>query len=86
MSLVEATRIAPDGRRPPSPIPLREGDAQGSSTPHSEWDDGAMANVATAEPVPPNGGYAWVCTFAVFLINANTWGINSVRGPASASS
>ncbi|KAH0592204.1 hypothetical protein MHUMG1_10060 [Metarhizium humberi] len=77
MSSVEATRTATDGRRPPSPIPLREGDAQGSSTPHSEWDDGAMANIATAEPVPPNGGYAWVCTFAVFLINANTWGINS---------
>ncbi|KAG8410979.1 hypothetical protein J3459_016762 [Metarhizium acridum] len=65
------------GVAPPSPIPLSEGGARGSSTPHSESDDDAMANVATAEPVPPNGGYAWVCTFAVFLINAHTWGINA---------
>ncbi|KAG8410860.1 hypothetical protein J3458_016616 [Metarhizium acridum] len=77
MTSAEATGNATDGRRPPSPIPLSEGGAQGSSTPHSESDDDAMANVATAEPVPPNGGYAWVCTFAVFLINAHTWGINA---------
>jgi hypothetical protein len=37
-----------------------------------------MANVTTIEPIPPNGGYGWVVTFAVFLINANTWGVNSV--------
>ena len=28
--------------------------------------------------VPPDGGYGWVCTACVFLINAHTWGINSV--------
>jgi hypothetical protein len=38
-----------------------------------------LVNVATVEPVPPNGGYGWVCTFAVLLINAHTWGINAVR-------
>jgi hypothetical protein len=37
-----------------------------------------MANVATIEPVPPNGGYGWVVTFAVFIANAHTWGVNSV--------
>ncbi|KAI5457175.1 major facilitator superfamily domain-containing protein [Mariannaea sp. PMI_226] len=31
----------------------------------------------TVEPNPPNGGYGWVCTLSVFLINAHTWGINS---------
>jgi hypothetical protein len=31
--------------------------------------------------VPPDGGYGWVCTACVFLINAHTWGVNSV-GPA----
>jgi hypothetical protein len=30
------------------------------------------------EPIPPNGGYGWVCTLGVCLINAHTWGINSV--------
>lgn len=28
--------------------------------------------------VPPDGGYGWVCTACVFLINAHTWGVNSV--------
>jgi hypothetical protein len=27
--------------------------------------------------VPPDGGYGWVCTACVFLINAHTWGVNS---------
>jgi hypothetical protein len=26
----------------------------------------------------PNGGYAWVCAWSVFLINAHTWGVNAV--------
>ncbi|KAH7303452.1 MFS transporter [Stachybotrys elegans] len=34
-------------------------------------------NVANAEPVPPNGGYGWVIVFAVFMMNAHTWGINA---------
>lgn len=29
---------------------------------------------------PPNGGYGWVCTACVALINAHTWGINSSYG------
>ena len=28
---------------------------------------------------PPDGGYGWVCVMCVFLVNAHTWGINSVR-------
>ena len=28
---------------------------------------------------PPNGGYGWVCVTCVALVNAHTWGINSVR-------
>ena len=31
--------------------------------------------------VPPDGGYGWVCVACVFLINAHTWGVNSVRVP-----
>lgn len=27
---------------------------------------------------PPDGGYGWVCVMCVFLVNAHTWGINSV--------
>lgn len=42
-------------------------------------DHGSPANAVEAEPIPPNGGYGWVCTFAVFMINAHTWGINAVR-------
>ena len=28
--------------------------------------------------IPPDGGYGWICVAAVFLINAHTWGVNSV--------
>ena len=45
--------------------------------------DEALANLALAEPVPPNGGYGWVCTLAVFLVNAHTWGVNAVSRPSS---
>jgi len=39
---------------------------------------GVQTNVTTREGVPPDGGYGWVVTGCVFLINANTWGVNSV--------
>jgi MFS family permease len=32
------------------------------------------------EDIPPDGGYGWICTACVFLINANTWGVNSAWG------
>jgi MFS family permease len=31
-------------------------------------------------PPPPNGGYGWVCTACVAVINAHTWGLNSSYG------
>ncbi len=30
------------------------------------------------EEEPPDGGYGWVCVIVCFLINAHTWGLNSV--------
>jgi hypothetical protein len=30
------------------------------------------------EDVPPDGGYGWVCVACCALINAHTWGVNSV--------
>lgn len=35
----------------------------------------------TSNP-PPDGGYGWVCVVCTFLINAHTWGINSVSIPS----
>ena len=37
--------------------------------------------VQGGEDIIPNGGYGWVVTFCVALINAHTWGINSVSSP-----
>ena len=31
-----------------------------------------------AADVPPDGGYGWVCVACVFMVNAHTWGLNSV--------
>ena len=28
--------------------------------------------------VPPDGGYGWVCVGCSFMINAHSWGLNSV--------
>ena len=38
----------------------------------------AQANVVTREDVPQDGGFGWVCVVCVLLINAHTWGVNSV--------
>lgn len=35
-------------------------------------------NVVEREDLPPNGGYGWVCTACVFVMNAHTWGVNAV--------
>lgn len=48
-----------------------------SQTEH-EFDFRESDNVATQEDIPPDGGYGWVVTACVFIINAHTWGINSV--------
>lgn len=40
--------------------------------------DSSPAEGNTAVDVPPDGGYGWVCTGCVLLINAHTWGVNSV--------
>ncbi|OAA47867.1 Major facilitator superfamily domain, general substrate transporter [Metarhizium rileyi] len=31
-------------------------------------------------PPPPNGGYGWVCTGCVAVVNAHSWGLNSSYG------
>lgn len=37
-----------------------------------------LAPLAPEADVAPDGGYGWVVVACVFLINAHTWGINSV--------
>lgn len=44
-------------------------------------DDAEIASPAVDEPPPPpNGGYGWVCTACVSIINGHTWGLNSSYG------
>ena len=40
----------------------------------------APDNAAERQDVPPDGGYGWVCVLCVFLINGQTWGLNSAYG------
>ncbi|KAG6009147.1 hypothetical protein E4U21_003216 [Claviceps maximensis] len=44
----------------------------------TEAESAAAAN--DAPPPPPDGGYGWVCTACVLLVNAHTWGLNSSYG------
>jgi hypothetical protein len=55
----------------------------GSSGTDAEKADGAPAVLAPQGDVAPDGGYGWVCVFCVFMINAHTWGINSVCRPSA---
>lgn len=41
-----------------------------------ESQDQQPADVASPPP-PPNGGYGWIVTLAVCIINAHTWGMSS---------
>lgn len=41
-------------------------------------DDPERVEESKPVDVPPDGGYGWVCVACVFLINAHTWGVNSV--------
>jgi len=42
-------------------------------------DDGKKAGIEAYVPdIIPNGGYGWVCVGTCFVINAHTWGMNSV--------
>jgi MFS family permease len=51
----------------------------GSHESRIESQDQQPANVASPPP-PPNGGYGWVVTIAVCIINAHTWGMSSSYG------
>ncbi|KAF2223171.1 major facilitator superfamily domain-containing protein [Elsinoe ampelina] len=46
----------------------------------STSDDTSQPPPNHAPDIPPNGGYGWLCTLCVALINAHTWGINSSYG------
>lgn len=56
-------------------IELNRVDSEGQDV---ELVDLQATNVTNREDVPPDGGYGWICTVCMFLINAHTWGVNSV--------
>ncbi|KAI9170726.1 MFS general substrate transporter [Paramyrothecium foliicola] len=70
----------------PPPPPRPEGDntiQKTESLPRNGTASEADTQVTEAPQVhapPPNGGYGWLCTFCVALINAHTWGLNSSYG------
>lgn len=69
--------------QPQRPEPLAEKDDSKAKTPATP-DPGQKAEdhreIDRSDPKSPNGGYGWVCTACVALINAHTWGINSSYG------
>lgn len=61
-------------------LPSARGDEGNATSTGLETEfSGSPTNMVTQEDIPPDGGYGWVCTACVFLINAHTWGVNSVR-------
>ncbi|OCT47306.1 putative transporter MCH2 [Cladophialophora carrionii] len=65
VELVEARRAAVDDFRDPL------GERVDVSPPQA---------AVSVEDVPPDGGYGWVCTACVFMLNAHSWGLNSAWG------
>lgn len=71
---------------PPAPTANTMVDENDSKTmPFSASDTGTDTDQAPAPDLqspaePPNGGYGWLCTLCVALINAHTWGMNSSYG------
>lgn len=59
------------------------------SIPHAQLQENEGPDEPDLTPNDPDmskeGGYGWVCVAATFLLNAHTWGINSVRTTLSSS-
>lgn len=72
------------GHQPANPenLPLSDRSSTGIVEESSSEIDAEYARTEVQPPqesdVAPDGGYGWVCVFCVFMINAHTWGINSV--------
>lgn len=59
--------------------PVREPDTYGPEPSPEDGPFSAESN-SSSPPPPPNGGYGWVCTACVAIINGHTWGLNSSYG------
>ncbi len=78
LSSIPSHEIVPQGEEAPA---QRAAESHGCSGTFELGDTlSAPLNVVEVEDVPPDRGYGWVCTLCVFIINANTWGVNSVWG------
>lgn len=62
-----------DDGRPSAPTDIN---SEKKTSSDEELQQGTQSPVAA--DVPPDGGYGWICVIAVFLVNAHTWGVNSV--------
>lgn len=51
-----------------------------SSVPSNDAEANSPLRDPDTPPPPPNGGYGWVCTACVSIINGHTWGLNSSYG------
>ena len=56
----------------------QERESSGASDTTTVAEPTAAPPAENKPPAPVEGGYGWVCVFGVFLINAHTWGLNSV--------
>ncbi|UPX10334.1 uncharacterized protein EKO05_0001000 [Ascochyta rabiei] len=67
-----------------TPLPATAIEKDDSGSPSNTDPSSEAKNKDSTQPqqdaAPPNGGYGWVCTFCVALINAHTWGLNSSYG------
>lgn len=69
---------------PPAASPHRQVDAAPQDGDHryrppTDVDD-AQQDASSVLPPPPDGGYGWICTACVTIINAHAWGLNSSYG------
>lgn len=69
----------------PAPAPVSDDNVVGQAEVNDNKELQKTVTEVSFVDVPPDGGYGWVVVGCCFMVNAMTWGVNSVRHPSPSS-